>query len=39
MYQLIALHSCGYLQKTSIKINVETDKGKEPKRNVTLTKR
>ena len=39
IYQLIPLHSCDYLQKTSIKINVGTDKGKEPKRNVTLNKR
>ena len=31
MYQLIPLHSCDYLQKTSIKINAGTDKGKEPK--------
>ena len=31
MYQLILLHSCDYLQKTSIKINVVTDEGKEPK--------
>ena len=28
MYQLIPLHSCDYLQKTSIKINVATDEGK-----------
>ena len=27
MYQLILLHSCDYLQKISIKINVATDKG------------
>ena len=26
MYQLIPLHSCDYLQKTSIKINVTTDR-------------
>ena len=28
MYQLIPLHSCDFLQKTSIKIDVATDKGK-----------
>ena len=39
MYQLILLHSCDYLQKTSIKINVATDKGKQPKWNMTLNKR
>ena len=39
MYQLIPLHSCDYLQKTSIKINVATDEGKQPKWNVTLNKR
>ena len=39
MYQLISLHSCDYLQKTSIKINVATDEGKQPKWNVTLNKR
>ena len=27
MYQFIPLHSCDYLKKISIKINVETDKG------------
>ena len=27
MYQFILLHSCDYLQKISIKINVATDKG------------
>ena len=27
MYQFIMLHSCDYLQKISIKINVATDKG------------
>ena len=31
MYQLILLHSCDYLQKTSVKINVTTDKGTQPK--------
>ena len=31
MYQLIPLHSFDYLQKISIKINVATDEGKEPK--------
>ena len=36
MYQLILLHSCDYLQKTSIKIKVATDEGKQPKWNVTL---
>ena len=38
MYQLIPLYSCDYLQKTSIKINMGTDKGKQPKWNVTLNK-
>ena len=38
VYQFIALHSCNYLQKTLIKINVATDKGKQPKWNVTLNK-
>ena len=38
MYQLIPLHSCDYLQKTSIKINMATDEGKQPKWNVTLNK-
>ena len=38
MYQLILLHSCDYLHKTSIKINVVTDEGKHPKWNVTLNK-
>ena len=28
MYQFIPLHSCDYLKKISIKINVATDKGK-----------
>ena len=27
MYQLIPLHSCDYLNKTSIKTNVATDEG------------
>ena len=27
MYPLIPLHSCDYLKKTSIKINVATDEG------------
>ena len=27
MYQFIPLHSCGYLKKTSIKMNVATDEG------------
>ena len=27
MYQLIALHSCDYLNKISIKTNVEIDEG------------
>ena len=27
MYQFILLHSCDYLQKISIKINVATDQG------------
>ena len=27
MYQLISLHSCDYLNKTSIKTNVATDEG------------
>ena len=27
MYQIIPLHSCDYLKKVSIKINVATDKG------------
>ena len=31
MYQLIPLHTCDYLQRTSIKINVATDEGKQPK--------
>ena len=31
MYQLMPLHSCDYLQKTSIKINVATDEGKTAK--------
>ena len=31
MYQLISLHSCDYLQKTSMKTNVATDEGKQPK--------
>ena len=31
MYQLIPLHLCDYLQKTSIRINVATDEGKQPK--------
>ena len=39
MYQLIPLHSCDYLQNTSIKINVATDEGKQPKWIVTLNKR
>ena len=39
MYQLILLHSCAYLQKTSIKINVATSEDKQPKSNVTLNKR
>ena len=39
MYQLIPLHSCDYLQKTLIKINVATDEGKQLKWNVTLNKR
>ena len=39
MYQLILLHSCAYLQKTSIKINVATNEDKQPKSNVTLNKR
>ena len=29
--QLIPLHSCDYLQKTSIRINVATDADKLPK--------
>ena len=36
MYQLILLHSCDYLWKTSIKIKVTPDEGKHPKQNVTL---
>ena len=28
MYQFIPLHSCYYLKKTSIKINVATNEGK-----------
>ena len=28
-YQFIPLHSCDYLYKTSIKINVVTDKGND----------
>ena len=28
MYQFIPLHSCDYLKKISIKINVATDEGK-----------
>ena len=39
MYEPIPLHSRGYLHKTSIKINVATDEGKQLKRNVTLNKR
>ena len=39
MYQLIPLHSRNYLQKTSIKSNVGTEEGKQPKWNVTLNKR
>ena len=31
MYQLISLHPYDYLLKTSIKINVATDEGKQPK--------
>ena len=27
----IPLHSCDYLQKTSIKINLATEEGKQPK--------
>ena len=38
IYQLIVLHSCDYLQKTTIKINLATDQGKQPKLNVTLMK-
>ena len=37
MYQLIPLHSCDYLQKSSIKIKVATDEGKLPKWNVEQT--
>ena len=33
------IHSCDYLQKTLIKVNVVTDEGKQPKWNVTLNKR
>ena len=39
MYQLIPLRSCHYLKKISIKINVATDEGKQPKWNMTLNKR
>ena len=39
MNQLIPLHSCDYVQKTLIKINVATKEGKQPKWNVTLNKR
>ena len=39
MYQVIPLHTCDYLQKTSIKINVAPDECKQPKWNVTLNKR
>ena len=38
MYQLIPLHSCDYLWKSSIKINMGTEEGKQPKWNVTLNK-
>ena len=38
MCQLIPLHSCDYLLKTSIKIGVVTDEGKKPKWNVALNK-
>ena len=38
IYQLISLHSCDYLQKTSIKTNVAIDEGKQVKWNVTLNK-
>ena len=38
MYQLIPLHSCDYLWKSSIKINMRTEEGKQPKWNVTLNK-
>ena len=30
MYQIIPLHSCGYLKKVSIKINVADDEGDSP---------
>ena len=39
MYQFILLHSCDYLQKTSIKINVTTGKCKQLKWNVALNRR
>ena len=29
MYQLIPLHSCDYLKKLSIRVNVATDKGND----------
>ena len=31
MYQFIPLHSCDYLEKISIKINVATDEGNKKK--------
>ena len=36
IHELIPLDSYVYLHKTSIKINVATDEGKQPKSNVTL---
>ena len=39
MYQVIPLHWCHYLQRTSLKINVPTDDGKPLKWNMWLNKR
>ena len=39
MYEHIPQYLCDYLQKTLIKINLATDKNKQPKWNVTLNKR
>ena len=39
IYQLIPLHSCDYLKKTSIKVNMATEEGKQLNGNVTLNKR
>ena len=38
MYQLIALQSCDYLRKNSVRINVASDECKQQKLNVTLNK-